>query len=76
MDHAPTPLQRLNTAQALALLGWSHRNTLFRYVRKGLIPRYKDSPKSRSRNYYLRHELENSINSGRAANDNRRTNDG
>ena len=47
-------MERLNTRQALAVLGWTHRNTLYQAVRIGRIPQHKE----RGRNYYLRHELE------------------
>lgn len=53
-------MQRLNTRQALAMLGWTHRNTLYKAVRRGVIKQHKDSPKGR--NYYLRSELEAYIN--------------
>lgn len=47
-------MERLNTSQALAVLGWTHRNTLYGYVKSGAIPCHRGN----GRNYYLRHELE------------------
>ena len=47
-------VMRLNTKQALAFLGFTHRNTLYKRVKAGLIPQHKD----RGRNYYLPQELE------------------
>jgi predicted site-specific integrase-resolvase len=47
-------MERLNTKQALAILGWTHRNTLYGYVKSGVIPCHRGN----GRNYYLRHELE------------------